>query len=115
MFALLFVVANNIYAICRAYPELEAYKASENARMQMLHELQEKGNTETIFLEPLDGAEYHSLMDDMWRYIMPSYSRIGLLKSNEVADSVEHCYNVAFREYHKLNFDVISDLVYEGV
>lgn len=115
MFALLFVVANNIYAICRAYPELEAYKASENARMQMIHELQAQGNQEVVFLEPLDGAEYHSLMDDMWRYIMPSYSRIGLLKSNEVANDVNHCYNVAFREYHKLNFDVISDLVYEGV
>lgn len=115
MFALLFVVANNIYAICRAYPELEAYKASENARMQMIHELQAQGNQEVVFLEPLDGAEYHSLMDDMWRYIMPSYSRIGLLKSNEVANDVNHCYNVAFRKYHNLNFNVISDLVYEGV
>lgn len=115
MFALLFVVANNIYAICRAYPELEAYKASENARMQMIHELQAQGNQEVVFLEPLDGAEYHSLMDDMWRYIMPSYSRIGLLKSNEVANDVNHCYNVAFRKYYNLDFDVISDLVYEGV
>ena len=115
MFALLFVVANNIYAICRAYPELEAYKASENARMEMLHELQEKGNTKTIFLEPLDGAEYHSLMDDVWGYIMPSYSKILIFKPNEVANDVNQCYNVAFREYYKLDFDVISDLVYEGV
>ena len=113
--ALLFVVANNIYSVCRAYPELEAYQANENARMKMLHELQEKGNTETIFLEPLDGAEYHSIMDDVWGYIMPSYSKILIFKPNEVANDVNQCYNVAFREYYKLDFDVISNLVYEGV
>lgn len=113
--ALISISANNIYATCRTYPELEAYKASEQARMKMLHELQEKGNTETIFLEPLDGAEYHSIMDDVWGYIMPSYSKILIFKPNEVANDVNQCYNVAFREYYKLDFDVISDLVYEGV
>lgn len=113
--ALTFIGINNIYATCRAYPELEAYKTSELARLEMLYELQAQGNKETIFLEPLDGAEYHSIMDDVWRSIMSSYSRIGLLKSNEVANDVNHCYNVAFRKYYNLDFDVISDLVYEGV
>ena len=112
---LVFILSNNIYSTCRAYPELEAYKESNEARLERLYKLQALGHTDVVFLEPLDGVEYHSIMDDLWRKIMPSYSKIMLFKSNEVANSVEQCYNVAFREYYKLDFDVISDLVYEGV
>ena len=113
--ALIFISTNNVYATCHAYSELEVYKESEQARIKMLNQLQSQGNTETIILESLDVADYHSIMDDLWRCVMPSYSKIALLKSNEVSNDLNQCYNVAFRKYYKLDFDVISDLVYEGV
>lgn len=113
--AAIFVFSNVIYTICNTYPELQAYEGSVSQRMEKLMSLQDSGNTDTIFLEPLDDAEYHSIADDVWRMIMPKYTKISILKSNEVANSTEHYYNVQYRKYYNLNFSVISDLVYEGV
>ncbi len=111
----LFVLCDSIYSTARAYPELEAYEATRLAREERLQQLETAGNTETVFIEPLRTPEYHSLMDDMWRLIMPKYSRRALLRTDEVGDTVDFYYNVEFRKYYHLSFDVISDIVWVGV
>ena len=111
----LFVFSNTIYSTIWAYPELRSYWDSREKRVEMLQHLETMNNKETVKLETLDGPEYHSIFDDLWRLVMPKYSRIALLRTDEVGDAVDFCYNVAFRRYYHLSFDVIADLKWVGI
>lgn len=110
-----FVASNLVYATVSAYSELEIYKESRIQREVMLQNLEAIGNTETIYLETLHTPQYHSIMDDAWRKVMPKYSKIVILRTDEVGDRVDFYYNVEFRRYYHLSFDVISDIVWVGV
>ena len=108
---LLFVIVCNIYCSLKSVPELRAYKESVNVRMEKLEMLRTNENKETIKLSPLHIAEFHSV-DDLWKLVVPKFTGRPLLKPNEVSKSNGNYYNKKYREYYKLDFDVITDLSY---
>jgi signal transduction histidine kinase len=110
--SLLFVIVCNIYCSFKSVPELRAYEGSVNTRMEKLEILRIDGNRETIKLNPLHVAEFHSV-DDVWKLVIPKFTPRALLKPNEISNSTGNFYNQAYRKYYKLDFDVITDLSYE--
>lgn len=108
--SLMFVIFCNVYNTCNNIPELRKYRDSVNIRMARLEMLRSVGNIETIKLESLNPAEFHSV-DDLWKFVIPRYSHRILLKPNEVSNSTAYHYNKAYREYYKLDFDVVTDLL----
>jgi len=109
---LVFVIVCNTYTTLKAVPELRAYQESVNHRMDQLELLRTNGNKETIKLKHLDVAEFYSI-DDLWKLVVPKFSSRVLLKPNEVSNNVDNYFNKTYREYYKLDFDVITDLSYE--
>jgi hypothetical protein len=107
-----FVIGCNIYCFFKSVPELKAYKESVNVRMTQLELLRTNGNRETIKLKSLNAAEYHSV-DDLWKFLIPTLTPQLLLNPNEVSNRVNHYYNIKYREYYKLDFDVTTDLSLE--
>ncbi|NDV46199.1 hypothetical protein D0T49_03975 [Paludibacter sp. 221] len=110
---LLFVIISNIYSTIKSVPELEAYEESKNQREQLLYELKISGNEEIACLQTLDAPLFHSVLDDAWRVILPKVSDKLLLKPNEISFDIKNYYNVTYKEYYQLDFDVITDLSYD--
>ena len=111
-FLVLFVV-DMIYMLPANYIELEAYSDSKQKREDFI-ELKIKENTTGIVrLEELDAPAFHSIVEDCSSAVMPSYTRHVLLKPNEVSYRIDNFYNVTYREYYELPFDVITTLSYD--
>ena len=108
-FTFVFIIGCNLYTTIRSVPELIAYEESQNNRMEYLELLRANGNKETIKLEFLDIAEYHSV-DDLWNLVFPNYTPFKLLKEQQLPNRIDHPYNLYFRKYYKLDFYVITDL-----
>ena len=95
------------------YIELEAYSDSKQKREDFI-ELKIKENiTGIVRLEELDAPTFHSIVEDCSSAVMPSYTRHVLLKPNEVSYRIDNFYNVTYREYYELPFDVITTLSYD--
>jgi hypothetical protein len=109
---LIFIIMCNAYSSFRSVPELSAYKESVQERMKKLELLNTGGNRQTIKLEPLHAAIFHSV-DDLWKMGIPKLTPRILLKPNEVSNSIDNFYNKTYRKYYKLDFDVVTDLSYE--
>jgi hypothetical protein len=108
----LFVIFCNIYSSYKSVPELRSYNKSVKSRLEKLEILRIHGNKETIKLEPIYTAEFHSV-DDLWKIVIPRFTPRVLLKPNEVSDRIDNYYNKTYRKYYKLEFDVITDISYE--
>jgi len=108
---LLFITLCNIYSSIRSIPELRAYKASVNDRIENLGMLTARTNRETVRLARLYVPEFHSV-DDLWKKVIPKFTPQVLLKPNEISKDTSNFYNKSYREYYKLNFNVTTDLSY---
>jgi hypothetical protein len=109
--SLIFIIMFNIYNIFSNYSELKTYSKSSNERFQYLESLKLEGNKTAIRLKELDIAVYHSV-DDLWRIILPKYSKSILLMPNEVSKDLTNSYNINFKKYYKLDFEVYTTLYY---
>lgn len=110
--SLIFVFVCNLFTSFKSIPELQSYKESLQARIDKLEQLRETGNRKTIKLDLLHVAEFHSV-DELWKIVIPKIKTRALLKPNEVSNNIDNFYNISYREYYKLDFDVVTDLSFE--
>jgi hypothetical protein len=108
---LLIIIALNIYNIFSNYSELDAYAKSEDERVEYLEKLNKEGNKVPIKLKELYEPVYHSI-DDCWRNMVPKYSKSALLKQNEVSRDTNNHFNIQYKKYYDLNFNVYTTLDY---
>lgn len=111
-FLVLFVV-DMIYMLPANYMELEAYYDSRQKREEFIELRIRENTTGVVRLEELDTPIFHSIVEDCSSAVMPSYTRHVLLKPNEVSYRIDNFYNVTYREYYELPFDVITTLSYD--
>ena len=109
--SLMIIIAFNLYNIFSNYSELRDYVKSEDARIEYLEKLNNEGNKDLVKLKELDAPLYHSI-DELWRIVVPKFSRSVLLKPNEVSWDINNFYNKAYKEYYNLKFNVCTTLDY---
>ena len=108
----LLITLCNVYSMFLCNKELKLWKHSENERLEYINDLQKNENLTPVFLKQVYKPAYRSLPDDMIRLVMPKYSQKRLLFVTDVYTSPEAWINRAFKDYHRLNYDVYSDWAY---
>ena len=109
--SLMLIIVINLYNIFSNYPELKKYNKSFNKRLEYLETLKREENKNMIQLKELDAAYYHSV-DEIWRIVIPNFTRSFLIKPNEVSRDLSNQYNINYKKYYNLDFEVYTTLDY---
>jgi len=110
--ALIFFITINTYSIKKNYNELKFYGEAKADRMRHIDNLKAAGNIETIKLNELPTPIFRSV-DDFWKLLIPELSPRPILKPNEISYDVKNHYNVTYRFYYGLDFNVYNTISFD--
>ncbi len=102
--ALVYLLAEFIYMIPTNRTECIAYHESEQKNVEYVRQLQADNTQGMIELEPLDAAILHTLRNDAVNRVIRM--KVPFLKANEVALNPNDFFNIGYKEYYQLDFDV---------